>query len=92
MLEVQKIITDRVIIEKGWSLRGIKNPEIIVNQIIELDNRRKFAQSAYDSANAEVKNISSSIEQLIKSGEKNKIDELKTFSAAAKTAINSIFD
>jgi seryl-tRNA synthetase len=61
--------------------------EVLLNKVLELDDKRKAAQLINDEAAAEVNNLSREVGVLMKSGKKGQAEALKPQVAAAKERV-----
>ena len=83
MLEISSIIEHKEKCLRGLQNRGIKNSEELINNILDLDSKRKILKTTFDRLSAEIKTRTSEIEQRIK----NTFDRL---SAEIKTKTSEI--
>lgn len=91
MLELSRFAKDKQaiidsLIMRNWS----EERTIIVQEVIELDQSRKEVQTSIDSSRAEVKQLSSEIGALYKSGKAAEANTLKATVAEKKTAIETL--
>lgn len=89
MLALQFIRENKDSLLLGLQKRGFKNPEVI-DQIIELDQKRRSQQAKLDSLLAESNQMAKEIGVLFKSGELDQANLLKEKSAASKTATKAL--
>ena len=75
MLEISSIIEHKEKCLRGLQNRGIKNSEELINNILDLDSKRKILKTTFDRLSAEIKTRTSEIEQRIK--KKESIEEIK---------------
>ena len=75
MLEISSIIEHKEKCLRGLQNRGIKNSEELINNILDLDSKRKNLKTTFDRLSAEIKTRTSEIEQRIK--KKESIEEIK---------------
>ena len=75
MLEISSIIEHKEKCLRGLQNRGIKNSEELINNILDLDSKRKILKTTFDRLSAEIKTKTSEIEQRIKT--KESIEEIK---------------
>ena len=66
MLEISSIIKHKEKCLRGLQNRGIKNSEELINNILDLDSKRKILKTTFDRLSAEIKTRTSEIEQRIK--------------------------
>ncbi len=91
MLELQFIKTNKEGVLKGLKLRNWKDDQLnVIDEILSLDDLRKSTQLELDNCNAQVKQLSSEIGKLIKSGETAKAEEYKTQVAGYKEEAKSL--
>ena len=89
MLALQFIRKNKDSLLLGLQKRGFKNPEVI-DQIIELDQKRRSQQAKLDSLLAESNQMAKEIGTLFKSGELDQANLLKEKSAASKIATKAL--
>jgi len=77
MLQVAYIKKYKDHVLKGLAIRNFADAEIIVNQVIEMDEKRKATQTELDKVLAESNKISKEIGLLFKAGEQQKAAILK---------------
>ena len=75
MLEISSIIKHKKKCLQGLQNRGIKNSEELIDNILDLDSKRKILKTTFDRLSAEIKTKTSEIEQRIK--KKESIEEIK---------------
>ena len=75
MLEISSIIKHKEKCLRGLQNRGIKNSEELIDNILNLDSKRKILKTTFDRLSAEIKTRTSEIEQRIK--KKESIEEIK---------------
>ena len=75
MLEISSIIKHKEKCLRGLQNRGIKNSEELINNILDLDSKRKILKTTFDRLSAEIKTKTSEIEQRIK--KKESIEDIK---------------
>ena len=75
MLEISSIIKHKEKCLRGLQNRGIKNSEELIDNILDLDSKRKILKTTFDRLSAEIKTRTSEIEQRIK--KKESIEEIK---------------
>ena len=75
MLEISSIIKHKKKCLQGLQNRGIKNSEELIDNILDLDSKRKNLKTTFDRLSAEIKTRTSEIEQRIK--KKESIEEIK---------------
>lgn len=90
MLETTFITNNKDLVIQGLHRRNFKNPEIVIESILRLDQNRKETQQKLDATNGEIKIISNKIEQYIKSGDTENAVKSKTISTELKSTINKL--
>ena len=75
MLEISSIIKHKEKCLRGLQNRGIKNSEELIDNILDLDSKRKILKTTFDRLSAEIKTRTSEIEQRIK--KKESIEKIK---------------
>ena len=75
MLEISSIIKHKEKCLRGLQNRGIKNSEELIDNILDLDSKRKILKTTFDRLSAEIKTKTSEIEQRIK--KKESIEKIK---------------
>ena len=75
MLEISSIIEHKEKCLRGLQNRGIKNSEELIDNILNLDSKRKILKTTFDRLSAEIKTRTSEIEQRIK--KKESIEKIK---------------
>ena len=71
MLEISSIIKHKEKCLRGLQNRGIKNSEELIDNILDLDSKRKNLKTTFDRLSAEIKTRTSEIEQRIKKKRKH---------------------
>ncbi|MEZ4720448.1 MAG: serine--tRNA ligase [Flavobacteriales bacterium] len=96
MLQVSHIRENRQVIIDALAKRGL-TAEAIINQAIELDDKRKHAQFTLDQNLAEAKKIAAEIGQMMKSGDKTgaeaakeKTSELKKYNQGLEQELREL--
>jgi seryl-tRNA synthetase len=99
MLQVAYIKNNKDHVLKGLAVRNFADAEAIVNQVIEMDEKRKATQTELDTILADSNKISKEIGLLFKSGEhqkatilKKKTGELKERSKFLNEKLSSILN
>ena len=77
MLTIKQITDDKEAVIKGLEKKHFKGAREAIDNVLELDNKRKAAQAELDSLLSEIKNISKSIGGLMKEGKKAEAEEAK---------------
>ncbi len=86
MLKISNIIGNKEEVIKSLKKRNF-NSEDLINKLISLDAKRKLIQTEYENMLAESNSISKEIGQLYKTGNKDKISNLKKRSLEIKNSI-----
>jgi seryl-tRNA synthetase len=90
MLEINFITQNKNHVINGLKRRNLPNPEAKIEDLLAVDKQRREAQLQLDNTNAEIKNISKFIEQLIKSEDTTNIEKAKTESIILKTKTDKL--
>ena len=77
MLTIKQITDDKEAVIMGLEKKHFKGAREAIDNVLELDNKRKAAQAELDSLLSEIKNISKSIGGLMKEGKKAEAEEAK---------------
>ncbi len=77
MLQVAEIKQQKEVYISRLQKRGLKNVELMLQEILDLDERRRKNQIALDSLLAELNELSKSIGSLMKQGKKDEAEEAK---------------
>lgn len=83
MLTVKYIADNRELVLKGLQKKGFNHPELI-DEVLNLDNTRRTTQTQLDANLAELNQLSRSIGQWMKSGDKEAAVTAKTRTAEIK--------
>ena len=89
MLTIPFIRENRDTILKGLEIKNFNSPELI-DQIIELDNKRRSLQVKTNELQAEMNRLSKEIGQLFKSGEKEKANQVKEQTTSIKQQLETL--
>ena len=92
MIEIIKLRNDRDTYIKSLEKRGIEGIEKKLEELINLDDDRKSLKTELDKLLTDSNRIAKEIGQIIKSGDDNKISDLKTKSTDLKEEIKKISD
>jgi len=84
MLQLAYIRDNKEDVLKRLAIKNFKDAETIINQVIELDNKRKTTQKQADDVKAEANALAKQIGELMKSGKKEEAEVLKTKTAELK--------
>jgi len=87
MLQVANIIAEKDRHVKGLQKRGIKNAEVLLNEVITLDEERKKTQQALDTNLSEANSFAKQIGALMKEGKRDEAEQVKSRNAELK-AVN----
>ncbi len=85
MLLVSDILQNKEEFIKGLEKRNIKDAEVLLDAVVDLDNNRKKTQQELDTNLSEAKNIAKSIGALMKAGKRDEAEEAKAQTADLKT-------
>jgi len=77
MLTIKQILENKEAVIRGLEKKKFKNAAEVIEQVIEIDNKRKAAQGELDSLLSEIKTISKTIGQLMKEGKKEEAESAK---------------
>ena len=77
MLTIKQILDDKEAVIRGLEKKNFKNAAETIEQVLEIDNKRKAAQSELDGLLAEIKTLSKSIGMLMKEGKKEEAEQAK---------------
>jgi len=78
MLQVAHIRENKLDTIEGLSKRNIEQPELLLDQVIALDDKRKDTQKQLDALLAEMNAAAKHIGSLMKKGEKEEAEQAKT--------------
>lgn len=84
MLQLAYIRENKEDVLKRLAIKNFKDAETIINQVIELDNKRKSAQKQADDIKAEANMLAKQIGELMKSGKKEEAETLKAKTSELK--------
>lgn len=84
MLQVSQIVENKEKIIEGLKKRQLKDVEITIDKVLDLDKNRREKQVKLDNLLAESNTISKSIGQLMKVGKKEEAEKAKGQSATLK--------
>lgn len=87
MLQVATIRDEKAKVIQALKKRRLKNIEETIENILSLDQKRKQTQRKQDDLLAESNALAKEIGNLMKSGQKEKADQLKTRTAEIKTSV-----
>ena len=83
MLTIKQITDDKEAVIRGLEKKHFPNARQVIDQVLEIDNRRKAAQAQADQMSASLKGLSRQIGALMKEGKKEE-------AAAAKQQVEQI--
>lgn len=84
MLTIKQILEDKEAVIRGLEKKHFSGAREIIERVLEIDNRRKAAQSEKDLCLAEQNKLAKSIGQLMKQGLRAEAEEAKSQVAALK--------
>lgn len=84
MLQINFIRDNKDEVLKRLAIKNFKDAEAIINKVIALDTNRRNAQKEGDAIKAEANTIAKQIGELMKSGQKEGAEKLKTKTAELK--------
>lgn len=87
MLQVSLIREEKEKVIEGLKKRGLRDVEVRVEEILELDKKRRQTQQQQDALLAESNSLSREIGNLMKSGKKSEAEALKVKTAQMKGQI-----
>jgi len=87
MLQVATIRDEKANVIQALKKRRLKNIEETIDTILSLDQKRKQTQRRQDDLLAESNTLAKEIGSLMKSGQKEKADQLKSRTAEIKTSV-----
>ncbi len=90
MLEINFIEENKAKVIQGLESRQMKQAATLVEQALATNQKRKETQLAYDTASAQVNQLSKQIEQLIAAKQVDAIEPLKTQSKELKSHIKEL--
>ena len=93
MLQIKTIHERTQDVKDALKKRGFSDEEInVVDELIELDNRRKTTQTSLDSNLAEINKLSKSIGELFKTGKVQEANEMKEKVGTLKSSAGPLED
>lgn len=84
MLQINTIRENKEEVLKRLELKNFKNAAAVINDVLELDNRRKAIQKQGDDIKAEANATARQIGDFMKSGKKAEAEQLKTKTSELK--------
>ena len=90
MLQVANIIAEKDRFIKGLLKRHINNAEDLLNEVIALDEERKKTQHQLDTNLAEANGLSKQIGALMKAGNREEAEKVKSRSAELKSSSKNL--
>jgi seryl-tRNA synthetase len=91
MLEVSRIRNHKDEVIAGLSKRNIQ-AEVLINKVLEVDEKRRNAQRQFDDQQAEMNKISKSIGQLFAEGKTDEANQMRTKTSELKESIQQLKD
>jgi seryl-tRNA synthetase len=91
MLEVSRIRNHKDEVIAGLSKRNIQ-AEVLINRVLEVDEKRRNAQRQFDDQQAEMNKISKSIGQLFAEGKTDEANQMRTKTSELKESIQQLKD
>ena len=92
MLLVPYIKENKEKIVQGLAKRRLKDAEMLIDNVLELDTKRRETQAELDKILAESNTISKAIGALMKSGKKEEAEQAKARTATLKVAAKTLAD
>jgi len=89
MLTIPFIRENKDKVLAGLKIKNFKNPEII-DQIIDLDNKRRKLQSRTNEMQAQMNTLSKEIGQLFKTGERDRANQVKEQTTGIKKELETL--
>ena len=89
MLQVSYIRDNREQVLERLAVKNFKQPEL-VNEVIELDDKRRSTQTTLDNTSAEANAAAKQIGELMRTGKKDEADALKTKTGVWKEEIKKL--
>ena len=87
MLEIQQLRDEKEKVIQGLEKKFVNNASLLVETAIEIDNNRKEIQLVLNKIQEEVNKLSAEVGRLMKSGHKDKAEELKNQVGSKKSEI-----
>ncbi len=84
MLQINYIRDNKADVLKRLSIKNFKDAEQIIDQVLELDNKRRAAQKEADTVKAEANAIAKQVGELMRAGKKEEAELVKAKSAELK--------
>ncbi len=84
MLSIQFIKENTLVVIEGLTKKHVKDAELLVNNAIDIDTRRRETQKELDDTNAEANNNAKQIGALMQQGQKDAAEGLKKATADLK--------
>ena len=92
MLEISYIRENKEVVIEKLNKRFFANPEQIISEIIDLDEKRRSSQAELDQVLSEMKTISKKIGLLMKEGKKDEAEQVKKKTAELKAKSSTLGD
>ncbi|MDN3687071.1 serine--tRNA ligase [Cyclobacterium jeungdonense] len=90
MLQVNEIRENFERACEGLRKRNIPNPDALLQQVMDMDDKRKQTQVERDSLQAESNALAKQIGQLMKSGKREEAETIKEQTAAIKSQVKAL--
>lgn len=90
MLQVNEIRENFERACQGLTKRNIPEPEVLLQQVLDLDDKRKQTQVERDSLQAESNALAKQIGQLMKSGNREEAEAIKAQTSAIKSQVKTL--
>ena len=90
MLQLAYIRENKEDVLTRLAIKNVKNAEITINTILQLDEKRKLAQQQADSIKAEANALAKQIGELMKGGKKEEAEVLKLKTVSLKASEKEI--
>jgi seryl-tRNA synthetase len=90
MLEIQYIQKNKELIIQGLEKRQMKNAVAMVEQILAIDRQRRETQANFDTASAQLNQLTKQITQLLEKNQVGEIESIKSGSKVLKATIKDL--
>lgn len=92
MLTIKQITDDKEAVIAGLKKKHFENAEQVINEVIQLNDERRNAQSQLDELLAEVNRLSKSIGSLMKDGNKEEANKIRSTVTTIKEDCKTLED
>lgn len=92
MLTIKQITDDKEAVIAGLKKKHFENAEQVINEVIQLNDERRNAQSQLDELLAEVNRLSKSIGSLMKEGNKEEANKIRSTVTTIKEDCKTLED